>query len=156
MTCDDFRAAYLSDELSGSHRQHLAGCSACRDDQPALESAHRLLADSLLWEEPDGQLEEQVVGLISGPATLTATPPTRRRSWRIPVAAAVAGLLVASLGVWALWIKLWKVSSPNTQTVTGVRATTLAFLIPEPVNIAISPITSPACKVAIEWRFSPS
>ncbi len=117
MTCDDFRAAYLSDQMSGSHRQHLAGCSACRDDQPALESARLLLADSLLWEEPDGQLEEQVVGLISGPANLAESPPARRRSWRIPVAAAVAGLLVVSLGAWALVQTPgadWRVPIPGT------------------------------------------
>ncbi len=102
MTCDDFRAAYLSDDLTASHRRHLVACSDCRDDQPALESARRLLADSLLWEETGSQLEERVVGLISGPASLAETPPAQRRSWRIPVAAAVVGLLVASLGVWAL------------------------------------------------------
>ncbi len=117
MTCDDFRAAYLSDRMTGSHRQHLAGCSACREDQPALESARRLLADSLLWEEPDGQLEERMVGLISGPASLAETPPARRRSWRIPVAAAVAALLVVSLGVWAL-VRTpgadWRIPIPGT------------------------------------------
>ncbi len=117
MTCDDFRAAYLSDQTTGSHRQHLTGCSACREDQPALESARRLLADSLLWEEPDSQLEERVVGLISGPARSADSPPARRWYWRIPVAAAVAGLLVVSLGVWAL-VRTpgadWRVPIPGT------------------------------------------
>ena len=117
MTCDDFRAAYLADDLKDSHRQHLVRCSACQDDQPALDGARGLLADSLLWEEPERQLESHIVGLISGPASLPEAPAARRRSWRLPVAAAVAGLLVASLGAWALARNPgadWKVPIPGT------------------------------------------
>lgn len=117
MNCDDFRSAYLADDLPHEHGQHLAGCSACKEVQPALGGARQILADAVLWEDPDPQLVERVVGMISEPTSSPAAVEPRRRNWRIPVAAVIAGLLVASLGVWALASSPgadWKVPIPGT------------------------------------------
>lgn len=117
MKCDDFRAAYLADDMGESHRQHLATCSACQDDQPNLDNARRLLADSVLWEDPDPQLEDRVVSTIAGLSGSPETTTVQRRSWRIPAVAAAIGLLVASAAVWAMARSPgadWKVPIPGT------------------------------------------
>ena len=101
MRCDDLSAAYLADDLTENERRHLAGCAACRQEQPMLDGGRRLLADSGMWEEPDPRLEERVVALISEPAPVPASPPTRRWSWWVPATASVIGVLAVSIAVWA-------------------------------------------------------
>ena len=101
MRCDDLSAAYLADDLTENERRHLAGCAACRQEQPMLDGGRRLLADSGMWEEPDPRLEERVVALISEPAPVPASPPTHRWSWWVPATASVVGVLAVSIAVWA-------------------------------------------------------
>jgi len=119
MNCDDFKAAYLAGAAGEPQLQHLAECSDCRDDRPALDAARHLLSDSRLWMDPDLQLEERVVGLISGSAPLPERPTARRSPWRSALAATgvAAAVLIASLATWAL-IRApgpdWKISIPGT------------------------------------------
>ena len=102
MNCADLRAAYLADDLAESERQHLAGCAACRAEQPTLDGGKRLLADPGMWEEPDPRLEERVVTLISESPLKPASPSARHRPWRLAVAASFVGVLAVSLALWAL------------------------------------------------------
>ncbi len=103
MKCDDFRAAYISGSVGDDEHQHLAECSDCRNEQPSLDGLRRLLADAAMWEQPSGQLEEQVVGLISNKEPPLQEASGGRRSWRtsLVASAAVAVLLLGSLAIWA-------------------------------------------------------
>lgn len=120
MNCDDFRAVYLAGQEGAAERQHLAGCAACQADQPALDGARRLVADSALWEDPDPKLEEQVVALIT-PDLPTAGKGRRWRGRVVAAAALVAAVLVVVLA-WAVVQSPrpdWKVPITGTAQAPG-------------------------------------
>jgi hypothetical protein len=94
MNCEDVRAALLAGIDGPAEQAHLQSCSACRAKLEALEAARNVLAVPAVWEEPPPELEEQVVGLITGRRQV----PTTRRWFRY-AAGIAAGVLVVAVGV---------------------------------------------------------
>lgn len=94
MNCEDVRAALLAGVDGSAEQAHLESCSACRARLESLEAARNVLAVSAVWEEPPPELEDQVVGLITGRRQVPAT----HRWFRYGVGIA-AGVLVVATGV---------------------------------------------------------
>lgn len=143
MRCDEFTVAYLSGDAGESELRHLAGCSDCEADRPALDAALRLLADSQMWKDPAPQLEEQVVALISGSVSTAETPATSRKQWRTSLVAAMAaaGVVVASLAVWAL-VRTpgsdWRVSMPGTAEAPAAAAVVEGWNEPSGTRVVLT------------------
>lgn len=120
MTCDDYRAAFLSGEVDAHQQTHLAACPACRAEQGSLEAVRASLQDQLLWEEPDEKLREQVAAM----AHHVAPQPRRTTKWWAAAAAAV--VLVAAGAAWTLLRPAppdWEVTMAGTELAPQAAAT---------------------------------
>ena len=118
MNCDQIRAMYLAGEQDEVTRAHVADCAACRGVQGYLDTGRTALMDSVVWEEPSPELENQVVALVSGSR---AEPDGLRRRlprWLRPVAGVAAA--VAVFAVFAV------VRSPAPDWVVAMPGTDLA------------------------------
>lgn len=96
MTCDDFRAAFLTGDLDDAHFAHLSGCESCRAEQGRLADAAAMLADGDVWQEPPPDLAAQVGAAVEGAAAGKARRPVAR--WLAAAAAVVLAVAVTGLG----------------------------------------------------------
>lgn len=97
MKCEDVRAALLAGDIDAPEHMaveaHLAGCRACRADQPLIDRLRAVLASPSLWEEPSSDLGDRIVGSLQR----RRESPDRIRVGRW-VAAAAAVLVLAATG----------------------------------------------------------
>jgi hypothetical protein len=116
MNCEQIRAMYLAGEQDEVTRVHLADCAACRRIRAELEVGRTALTDSSIWEEPSPELEDQVVGLISGSRRRADVSRGRasRRLWPVAAAAAAIAAVVVVAGVRSPSPD-WVVAMPGTQ-----------------------------------------
>jgi anti-sigma factor RsiW len=95
--CEDVRAALLAGDTDAPEHMaveaHLAGCRACRADQPVIDRLRTVLASPSLWEEPSSDLGDRIVGSLQ----LRRESPDRVRVGRW-VAAAAAVLVLTATG----------------------------------------------------------
>lgn len=94
MKCEDVRAAFLAGVDGPVEQAHLRSCSACQAKLDTLEVARGVLTSPAVWEEPAPELEDQVVGLITG---LRRVPTTRR--WFRYATGIAASVLVIAVGI---------------------------------------------------------
>jgi hypothetical protein len=94
MNCEDVRAAFLAGIDGPVEQAHLRSCSACQAEFETLEAARGVLTSPAVWEEPPPELEDQVVGLITGRRRV----PTTQRWFRY-AAGIAAGVLVIAVGI---------------------------------------------------------
>ena len=118
MNCDQIRAMYLAGEEDAATHPHMAECAACRSVRADLDAGREALVDSVIWEEPSPELENQVVALISGNRTVAGVSRGRSARWLGPVAA-VAAVIVA-VALFAV------VRSPSPDWVVAMPGTGLA------------------------------
>ena len=97
MNCDQIRAMYLAGEEDAITSAHMAECPACRSVRADLDAGRTALVDSVVWEEPSPELENQVVALISGNRTVAGVSRGRLARWLGPVAAVAAVIVAVAL-----------------------------------------------------------
>jgi len=115
MNCDEFRAQYLAGENNAATAAHLNHCSACRSRRRDLEAGRIALMDPATWEEPPPELENQVIGLISGNRKTARTRLGRVERWVRPVAAAAAVVIAAGVyGLVRTPAPDWRIAMPGT------------------------------------------
>jgi anti-sigma factor RsiW len=94
--CEDVRATLLAGETDAPERMaveaHLAGCRACRSDQPLIDRLRTVLASPSLWEEPSSDLGDRIVRSLQR----RRESPDRVRVGRWAAAAAAALVLTAT------------------------------------------------------------
>lgn len=97
MRCEDVRAALLAGDTDAPEQMaveaHLAGCRACRADQPFIDRLRTVLASPSLWEEPASDLGDRIVGSLQ--QRRDSADSVRVGSW---VAAAAAVLVLVATG----------------------------------------------------------
>lgn len=71
---------------------HLEGCSCCQDRVSALTATADRLVELLPPVQPPAGFEQRVIN------ALTSLPPPRPRRWRLPVAAGLAAVALATSG----------------------------------------------------------
>jgi hypothetical protein len=71
---------------------HLEGCSSCQDRVSALTATADRLVELLPPVEPPAEFEQRVIN------ALTPLPPPRAQRWRLPVAAGMAAVALATSG----------------------------------------------------------
>jgi hypothetical protein len=80
--------------------------------------------DSVIWEEPSPELENQVIALITGTPTTSPPGPGRLERWMRPLAAAAA--VVVAVGFYAVLRAPspdWEVVMPGTDTAPQATST---------------------------------
>ena len=90
-------------ELEPAAEEHLASCMSCRQRVFSMRELIDARRQRLEAEVPDWERQRQEV-LLRLPSALTAGPE-RRRWWTRPLLA-VAAVLVAAIGLRALWMPL--------------------------------------------------
>lgn len=90
-------------ELEPAAEEHLTACLSCRQRVVSMRELIDARRQRLEAEAPDGERQRQEV-LLRLPSALTAGPE-RRRWWTRPLLA-VAAVLVAAIGLRALWMPL--------------------------------------------------
>jgi hypothetical protein len=120
MNCDESRAAFLAGTATRDEMSHLATCVHCADHADALQSSRRVLDDPAFWEEPSSELEDRVVGLITGAPRGDAVAATRTLRW--PVAAGAVAAAVLAVALWSGFVTNdpdWEVALPGTTNAPG-------------------------------------
>ena len=127
MKCEDVRAALLVGDFDAPERMaieaHLAGCRACRADQPLITRLRAVLASPSLWEEPSSDLGDRILGSLQR----RRESPKRVRvgSW-VAAGAAVMVLIATGFGLTRLgsatpdWTLDLAVVEPLPNAVAGV------------------------------------
>jgi hypothetical protein len=98
-TCEDQQAAYLEGDPTAA--DHLADCSVCVLEQPALDEIKGLLGDEAMWVEPPADLEDRVVAAALGDELshrrARRDAPRARRGIGRPIWLAAAACVVGAL-----------------------------------------------------------
>jgi hypothetical protein len=109
--CEELAEELALGVLSGHERAdalaHLEGCSRCQDRVSALTATADRLVELLPPVEPPAGFEQRVINALTPPA------PPRARRWRLPVAAGLAAVALATSG----WIV-----SRATHSLTPIKA----------------------------------
>jgi hypothetical protein len=95
----EITAAVAGLELEKAAEEHLGSCVSCRRQVSAMRNVIDARLEDLEAEAPDWERQRQEI-MLQLPATATARP--RRRLWTRPLLA-VAAVLVAAIGLRALW-----------------------------------------------------
>ena len=127
MNCNDARAAYLSGEATGEHRDHLSTCRLCMSLGDELHQTRGVLDDAALWQRSGAGLEDRVVALISGSAASGRSRKSGRWRWAVAAgitAAILGGAVVASMREPA---PDWELAIPGTAEAAGASGTVLGW-----------------------------
>ena len=95
----EITAAVAGLELEAAVEEHLGSCVSCRRQVSAMREVIDARLEDLEAEAPDWERQRQEI-MLQLPATPMARP--RRRLWTRPLLA-VAAVLVAAIGLRALW-----------------------------------------------------
>jgi predicted anti-sigma-YlaC factor YlaD len=95
----EITAAVAGLELEAAAEEHLGSCVSCRRQVSAMRDVIDARLEDLEAKAPDWEWQRQEI-MLQLPATAMARP--RRRRWARPLLA-VAAVLVAAIGLRALW-----------------------------------------------------
>jgi len=95
----EITAAVAGLELEAATEEHLGSCVSCRRQVSAMREVIDARLEGLEAEAPDWERQRQEI-MLQLPGTPMARP--RRRRWTRPLLA-VAAVLVAAIGLRALW-----------------------------------------------------
>lgn len=101
MSCEEVRAALLAGANNDVISAHLAGCRACRAEQPVIGRLRTVLSSPSLWEEPSPDLEDRIISTLQNQRREHDPSRSRADSHRIRRAAAATAVavVVAAVGV---------------------------------------------------------
>jgi len=97
---NEFTAAVAGLELETATEEHLGSCVSCRRQVSAMRDVIDARRGDLETEAPDWEGQRQEIMLQLPPAPTVR--PMRRSPWTRPLLA-IAAVLVAAVGLWALW-----------------------------------------------------
>lgn len=110
MKCEEVRAALLAGTENDAINAHLAGCRACRAEQPVMSRLRTVLSSPSLWEEPAPDMADRIVSTLRSQREEPDPPRFRKGSLRsrtdslrsrtgAAVAAAVVVVAAAGFGL---------------------------------------------------------
>ena len=96
----EFTAAVAGLELEAAAEEHLGSCVSCRRQVSAMRDVIDARRGDLEAEAPDWEWQRQEI--MSQLPSAPTVRPMRRRPWTRPLLA-IAAILVAAIGLRALW-----------------------------------------------------